>query len=1263
MDFEAMAAAAGNDPDFDQVSEAKTSTKGKPKKATKGKRKTTEEAEEGLKIAEEWDIHHVVKLLQSDIDLERGKPGATKMIADKMLYGGETVFSDSTKDFPTLLGGRRYAKGPSLQNMPRELRRVLVPPNSFEIDVVNCAPTIMLHYFSRIGLDVYHLSRYSTHRDAVLEEVSRDLKCTKAEAKKLCLVTLNGGCYNKHMPETITAPKYLHCDYLTQLKGEIAVCTSMLLKSAELKTLKAEVKAAAVEDITEYALKTKTLAMLFERAERKAVDTVLEMCQGKKGFQVNCVVHDGVIVQYTESAESAVPEGYDEDKPEDEYGDEGPPDFVEEAPEVIASKLDALCRDIQDELRRRFPNEAMAELKLAAKPLAPLESDFGTWPKKTKKFNEVSIIPEGYVQATPFEGDVRCIAQKASMAGGKTTAMKTRLETQCSRSQRILMPTCRIGQAVAVTGLLKGDVLIDKKGLPYKIFTYREEDNKVMCAAAAGIYIVQWESLHRLIQERDEENDTVINKFDMLIVDEIRSVLTQAVSMETNKQHLKTNLTVFRGLCEMTPKVLLLDADLMMDDMVARYCMKQFGGVWSPEELRVEEYAEQKMKRKLVLGNDADLFLRQLCTAIREARQFRIATGISKPVFVAARARTGMMAILRKITGSPMPGFLQDQVFETDGPEVEKSPNGKPIFEKDEKGKFLKDASGQRVPKLLYDFDGNPVMVKTDVPVLKDGQPVFKDNFVAFWSSKSTDKEMDAWTDIDAFVRANPLDLMITTSKITVCADMKYRVHSVWILGNSFGGCTVRDLFQTAGRAREPEGKTILFLLPDTKANQKWKDKLERKSPDAYEDYGFDTTVAEPPEFQAIKNELRKAGTLRQKYIKLLRGELQNTFFPSADGKFLVLDMPRSPEWVLDLVAEVEFERRKNLDFVTAVIETACYKKWKLEFIEQIPKPRRKGQKKALSEFNLQKGHVTAFIKEADTVLLEKTQKLGEEELLRLADTRTPDGSTKDQVYMAKFVRAFPAMRDKLTIEHKKYYAKNAAVFNLCEKVFSSSLETLKAGDVTRIVGGSGLMEITVCHVLVRHHLKSFLTAAGVSWGAFADLQPPHAETKEDLQAIKEAKTKDLQAIKEAETKEAETKEDNMPKNPGLTTLFKDMKKNHKPMQKALHLLNEAMKTPKRQTFLNDARGTMNMFKNVLAKFGRKAVKDKEGGTYTVGLHPCFRPLMTCYVPFHTFPDATLGASMLAASEKLETERRKKVYLKPKIPKMTQTKLKRQKLN
>jgi hypothetical protein len=1256
MDFEAMAAAAGNDPDFDQVSEAKTSikgkpkkatkgkpkkatkgkpktsTKGKPKKATKGKRKTTEQAEEGFTIAEEWDIHHVVELLQSDIDLERGKPGITKIIADKMLYGGATVFSDSTKGFPKLLGGRRYAKGPSLQAMPRELRRKLVPPHTFEIDVVNCAPTIMLHYFSRFGPDVYHLRRYATHRDAVLEEVARDLKCTKAKAKELCLLTLNGGCFNKHMGETMTAAKFVHCDYLTQLKGEIAACTSMLLKSSELKTLKAEVKAAAVEDITEYALKTKTLATLFERAERKAVDTVLEMCQGK-GFKVSCVVHDGVLVQYKPLTYWEIPQECKDEDEDDEDGDDGHAKDEQRKRKEGATAMAVLCDDIEKELRRRFPNEAMAELKLAAKPMEPLESDFKTWPKKTRKFNEVSIVPEGFVQATEFEGDVRCIAQKASMAGGKTTAMKTRLETQCSTTQRILMPTCRIGQAVAVTGLLKGEVLLDKRKLPYKIFTYREEDNRVMCAAAPGIYIVQWESLHRLIQERDEENDTVINKFDMLIVDEIRSVLTQAVSMETNRQHLKTNLTVFRGLCEMTPKVLLLDADLMMDDMVARFCMKQFGGVWSPEELRVEEYAEQKMKRTLRLCNDADLFLAKLCGAIGQARSFRLKTGVSKPVFVAARARTGMMAILRTVTGSPMPGFLKDEVLETDGPEIETSPNGKPIFEKDE--------SGQRVPKLLCDFDGNPVMVETDVPVLKDGQQVFKDNFVAFWSSKSTDQELDAWTDIDAFIRANPLDLMITTSKITVCADMKYPVHSVWILGNSFGGCTVRDLFQTAGRAREPEDKTISFLLPDTKANQKWKDKLEKEKPDEYEDYGFDDTVAEPPEFQAIKNELRKSGTLRQKYIKLLRGELQNKFSPSADGQFLILDMPRSPEWVLDLVAEVEFEARKNLDFVTAVIEAACYKRWELEFITQIPEPLQKGQEEALSEFNRQKGLVTAFIKEADKELLEKVQKLGEEELLRLADTRTPDGSTKDQVYMAKFVRAFPAIRDKLTIEHKKYYAKNAAVFNLCEKVFSTSLDTLKAGDVSRIVCGSGLMEDAVCHVLVRHHLKSFLTAAGVSWGAFADLQPPHAETKEALQA--------------------QTKED-MPKTPGLTTFFKDMKKNHKPMQKALHLLNEAL-TRKRQTFDTNSKGTIDMFKNVLAKFGRKAVKDKEGGTFTVGLHPSFIPLMTCYVPFHTYPTATLDASMLAASKRLETEKRKKVYLKPKIPRLSQTKLKRQKLN
>lgn len=577
------------------------------------------------------------------------------------------------------------------------------------------------------------------------------------------------------------------------------------------------------------------------------------------------------------------------------------------------------------------------------------------------KFSNIDVKRDQFVCVPVFGENERCIAIKAGMRAGKTTALKRFLSENVTSKQRVLLTTGRIQQALSLMGTLNGvdqetgerSSLVSCDGEPFRVIYYKDKE-EVLSSDLPGLYICQWESLHCLLKSEDMG----YTGFDYLICDEIRATLNQSCVGVTNKDFMRLNLHLFKDVCQKT-KCLLLDADLLIDDMIERFALKKLGGVWDDEQIRVEIYTHQSMPRNLELTDDNIFFVNKLRTKIAEAKEYREQSGMSRPVFVACRSKRGMGDILTLLTGTYRPEFLKDGII--------------------------------------------------------------------YFSSNSSNEEMALWENIDAFISQHAVDVILTTSKVTVCADMNTPVTSCFIMANSHGGCVVRDLYQTIGRARQPITNEIVTLITKPSDN-----------------------VPTEPKFNDIKEGMVKDGRARKKYIQLL--QIESGFDIEDDNRFNKLVLHRSPDWMLHLACGTEMEQQNNRHglFHTSLIRTANYKGWTVSF-NRMYSEEDEDEDEIDDQFKIAHKATGKEIKERDKALLESMKALSVEELSVMANTKHQTAEMKEKSAVASFLVRFPDFIPHITLDMQKYFMSDRAVF---ERVRSIELdeETLKANDVKRLM-------------------------------------------------------------------------------------------------------------------------------------------------------------------------------------------------------------------
>jgi hypothetical protein len=95
--------------------------------------------------------------------------------------------------------GRLIARDPSLQTIPRTVRHTIAAAFYYDIDIVNCAPTLLSQYCIKHDIPTPTLASYVSQREAQLAWLMKATGLDREGAKSLVLAMLNCGRANHFM--------------------------------------------------------------------------------------------------------------------------------------------------------------------------------------------------------------------------------------------------------------------------------------------------------------------------------------------------------------------------------------------------------------------------------------------------------------------------------------------------------------------------------------------------------------------------------------------------------------------------------------------------------------------------------------------------------------------------------------------------------------------------------------------------------------------------------------------------------------------------------------------------------------------------------------------------------------------------------------------------------------------------------------------------------------------------------------------------------
>lgn len=103
--------------------------------------------------------------------------------------------------------GRLHAQGPSLQNIPDDLRRILAGGIYHDIRIVNAMPSIWAELARELGVEAPALRHYVDHHEEVLEDLETSHGVPKHVAKVLVQHICSFGSYYQVVKEECDATK------------------------------------------------------------------------------------------------------------------------------------------------------------------------------------------------------------------------------------------------------------------------------------------------------------------------------------------------------------------------------------------------------------------------------------------------------------------------------------------------------------------------------------------------------------------------------------------------------------------------------------------------------------------------------------------------------------------------------------------------------------------------------------------------------------------------------------------------------------------------------------------------------------------------------------------------------------------------------------------------------------------------------------------------------------------------------------------------
>lgn len=223
------------------------------------------------------------------------------VIKNNMKFSTET--KNARKGFDSK--GRRFAEGFSLQTVSKYIRKRVVPKGSFEVDIVNCYPAILMG-LARGKVRTTTLASYVNNRASCYAEVTADLRVKHDVAKEVILVIISGKSWRWYLARqrNVNPKEIPNCKFLDDLQTEMLNIRRILKASEEYRKIVTELK-----DVDKARVETLAFSLLLERNERKILDTLIESSYTHFEFTVSTLLHDGFVVANARVEEGTIKNG------------------------------------------------------------------------------------------------------------------------------------------------------------------------------------------------------------------------------------------------------------------------------------------------------------------------------------------------------------------------------------------------------------------------------------------------------------------------------------------------------------------------------------------------------------------------------------------------------------------------------------------------------------------------------------------------------------------------------------------------------------------------------------------------------------------------------------------------------------------------------------------------------------------------------------------------------------------------------------------
>lgn len=576
------------------------------------------------------------------------------------------------------------------------MREKLVPQQVLEIDIEVAAYAVFQAIFLEKGLPSQYVSEYFNDKARIRAWLAQETALPVKEVKKHLNAMHASRSYKWPCSLTLAANAWIE-----GLRAEISRAYEILAASSPIYL-----------DLVQEAKKHKeqnaagaAVSMYREVQERRILDVVSDYLQ-TRGYPVCGLIHDALLFS---------------------------------APD-LTDQFSQLKLDIEQHVAAalRFPVKFAIEQVRNDHPLPP--------PPEPETFPDCTIFNDERLQPIWFDYGIRCLAIGAGMNIGKTTEVGRFLLSV--PDAKVLIISSRILHAIST----KSSFLQNHPALAARLRCYLDKDlswPEFRNPSEGQINILQNESLHKLLEhyERDGTTFKRLVKYDIIVIDEVRSLLKQTTIEKTHRGNLKANQTLLESLCKKAHCV-LLDADLFLDRTVAKFCLARMGGLWKDDEIEVHRYTHQALPRTVLITQQHESFEHALKQAVDAARLYRQTHGRSRPVILNCRCkknlRTLVAGLFPKPEGAPPPVHGQDNAF-------------------------------------VFTGDDN--------------------------------EGIEAFHDINKFVRETPVDLIAHSPKLTCGASLEEPVTAAFCDATG-DGCVIRDFSQGCGRARNVDGEFLHMLIP-----------------------------------------------------------------------------------------------------------------------------------------------------------------------------------------------------------------------------------------------------------------------------------------------------------------------------------------------------------------------------------------------------------------------------------------------------------------